>query len=238
MLEPARLPQIWCVVPYDKIRRMRRILLALLMSMLLAGCTLPGIAVPASRQPSGTVLYKEDFSSPASGWDHTQYAQGIMDYDSGGYRMLINAPLLNFWSSPHKDFTDVRVEADAGKLGGPDENRIGLICRSVAVADGMNYYFLIITSDGYYGLGLFKDKVATLLEQEMMERSTAIRQGLAINHLRLDCNGDSISGYVNGFELAQVHDSTLTHGDVGLLAGTFKQPGADIVFDNFVVFAP
>lgn len=219
---------------YDKIRRMRPSLLILLTSMLLFGCALPALAAPTSRPESGKVLYKEDFSSPGSGWDHTKYAEGIMDYDSGGYRMLINAPELNFWSSPHKDFGDVRVEVDAGKMGGPDENRVGLICRS----DGSNYYFLIISSDGYYGLGIFNNKAALLLDQELMEPSAAIRQGLAINHLRLDCNGDTVAGYANGFELAQVHDGTLKHGDVGLLAGTFKQSGADIVFDNFVVFAP
>jgi len=234
MLRSATPSQIPGLIPYDKIRRMRALLLVLLTSMLLFGCALPAIAAPTSRPPSGTVLYKDDFSSPVSGWDHTKYAEGIMDYDGGGYRMLVNAVDLNFWSSPHKNFTDVRVEVDAGKLGGPDENRIGLICRS----NGTNYYFLIVSSDGYYGLGLFKDGLATLLDQEQMVASTAIRKGLAINHLRLDCNGDSLSGFVNGFELAQVHDATLKSGEVGLLAGTFKQPGADIVFDNFVVFAP
>ena len=223
-----------CAMPYDTIPRMRRLLIVLLASMLLVGCSLPALAVPTRSPEAGSILFKDDFSSPASGWDHTKYAEGVMDYDGGGYRMLVSAADLNFWSSPHKDFTNVRIEVDAGKLAGPDENRIGLICRS----DGSNYYFLIISSDGYYGLGLFKDGSATLLDQEQMVASTAIRKGLAINHLRLDCNGDGIAGYVNGFELAQVHDLTLKHGDVGLLAGTFQEPGADIVFDNFVVFAP
>jgi len=30
----------------------------------------------------------------------------------------------------------------------------------------------------------------------------------------------------------------LTHGDFGLLAGTFSQPGVDVVFDNFIVTKP
>ncbi len=230
----AFFPRMIRAMPYDKIRRMRRPLIILLASMLLVGCSLPAVIAPTSRPQSGTILFKDDFSSPVSGWDHTKYAEGIMDYDGGGYRMLVNAPDLNFWSSPHKDFTDVRVEVDAGKLGGPDENRIGLVCRS----NGTDYYFLIISSDGYYGLGLFKGGAATLLDQEEMVLSTAIRRGMAINHLRLDCSGDTLAGFVNGFELGQVHDATLKHGDVGLLAGTFKQPGTDIIFDNFVVFAP
>jgi hypothetical protein len=219
---------------YDKIRFMRFALLLLFMPLLLFGCTLPSFAPAASRAPSGTILFKDDFSSPISGWDHTKYAEGIMDYDGGGYRMLVNALDLNFWSTPHKDFADARVEVDAGKLGGPDENRIGLICRS----DGRNYYFFILSSDGYYGLGLFKDGQTTLLGQEQMRPSTAINKGLAVNHLRADCKGDALAIFVNGFQLAEVHDATLKHGDVGLLAGTFKHGGADIVFDNFVVFAP
>ncbi len=195
---------------------------------------MPTLAIPATKPASGTILYQEDFSSPVSGWDHTKYAEGIMDYYGGGYRLLINALDLNFWSTAHKDFTDVRVEADAGKLGGPDENRIGLICRS----DGRNYYFFIISSDGFYGLGLFDNGQAKLLSQSQMQSSDSIRTGMAVNHLRLDCQGNSLTGFVNGFQLAQAKDVTLSHGDVGILAGTFKEPGADIIFDNFVVFQP
>jgi hypothetical protein len=220
-------------IRYDKMPTMRR-LMSLLLPLLLMGCALPSVAAPASRLPSGTILFKDDFASPVSGWDHAKYAEGIMDYDGGSYRMLVNALDLNFWSTPHEDFTDVRVEADAGKLGGPDENRIGLICRS----SGQNYYFFIISSDGYYGLGVFKDGTAKLLGQEEMQPSTEIHTGLAVNHLRMDCKGDALTAYANGFQLAEAHDASLLHGDVGLLAGTFKQPGADILFDNFVVFAP
>ncbi len=157
-----------------------------------------------------------------------------MDYDSGGYRILVNTPQANFWSTPHRDFVNVRLEVDAGKLAGPDQNRIGLICRS----DGSNYYFFIVGSDGYYGLGVFKGGQATLLGQAMMQTSDAVRTGAAINHLRFDCNGDTLSAYVNGTHLTDATDATLRHGDVGLLAGTFDQTGVDIVFDNFVVLQP
>ena len=71
-----------------------------------------------------------------------------------------------------------------------------------------------------------------------MQSSDKIKTGAAINHLRADCNGDTLSLVVNGFLVAQVHDPNLKHGDVGLLAGTFSQPGVDIIFDNFVVMKP
>jgi hypothetical protein len=199
--------------------------------LVLFACAAPSLGLPAS---SGATLFKDDFSSPTSGWDHAKYAEGIMDYDGGGYRMLVNALQANFWARPQKDFSDVRIEADAGKLAGPDENRIGLICRF----KDESYYFFIISSDGYYGLGVFTNNQAALLGQGEMQYSGKIRTGTDINHLRADCNGDALTFYVNGFRVAEVHDPTLTHGDVGLLTGTFDQPGVDIVYDNFVVLKP
>jgi hypothetical protein len=190
--------------------------------------------VASAPVPSGSVLYQDDFSSAASGWNRVQNDGGIMDYDGSGYRILVTAAEANVWSTQHRDFRDVRVEVDAGKLGGPDANRIGLICR----ADGESHYFFIVGSDGYYGLGIFTAGQAALLGQASMEPSEAIHIGTAVNHLRLDCSGSTLTGYVNGVQVAQVQDQTLTHGEVGILAGTFDEAGADIVFDNFVVLQP
>ncbi len=147
---------------------------------------------------------------------------------------MVNALESNLWSSPHLDFSDVRVEVDAGKLAGPDANRIGIFCRS----NGSSYYFFFIGSDGFYGVGLFKNGQASLLGQTEMKSNSGIITGTAINHLRADCRGDDLAFYVNGSLLSELHDSTLTHGDVGLLAGTFDNPGVDIVFDNFIVLKP
>jgi hypothetical protein len=207
----------------------------LILSLTVFGCAVPSFGqLSSSSAPSGTVLFKDDFSSPTSGWDRTKYAEGIMDYESGAYRILVNARQTDFWSTPHKDFSDVRMEVDAGKLGGPDENRIGLICRS----NGKDYYFFLISSDGYYGIGIFTKGMAALLGQSQMQSSDKVKTGTNVNHLRADCSGDMLTFYANGFQLAQVHDPNLTHGDVGLLVGTFDQPGVDIVFDNFVVVKP
>ena len=192
-------------------------------------------AVPQVQSlPTGSVLFQDDFTGRASGWDRLMTAEGTMDYDAGGYRMLINAINTNFWTTPHKDFADVRMEVDAGKLGGPDENRIGLICRFT----GNDYYFFMITSDGYYGIGIFAGGQAALLNQSEMKVDGNIRTGLAVNHLRADCVGDSLTFFVNGFQVASAQDGTLKSGDVGLLAGTFSQTGVDLVFDNFVVLKP
>jgi hypothetical protein len=187
-----------------------------------------------TNSAAGPTLFKDDFSSTSSGWNRFTSAEGVMDYDGGGYRMLVNALNVDFRSAPGRDFTDVRVEADAGKLGGPDQNRFGLICRY----NGGDYYFFVIGSDGFYGIGIFTAGKATLLGQSQMQSSDRIKTGVAVNHLRADCNGAVLTFYVNGFQLARTRDSGLGHGDVGLLTGTFSQPGVDVIFDNFQVFKP
>ena len=189
---------------------------------------------PAAAQASGAVLFQDDFAQATTGWDRLLVTEGVMDYYSGGYRVLVNALQTNFWATPRQNFTDVRVEVDTGKLGGPDENRIGLLCRY----NGKDYYFFIISSDGFYGMGIFKDGQAVLLGQTEMLASSNINQGLAINHLRADCTGSTLTFYVNGFQVAQAQDTTLPSGDIGILAGTFNEPGVDIIFDNFVVLQP
>ncbi len=214
---------------------MNRILLliVLLVSVSLAcAWTLPATAQPAAA--SGSVLFQDDFSRNSSGWDRMLANEGVMDYDAGGYRILVNALQTNFWSTPHQNLADVRIEVDTGKLAGPDENRIGLVCRF----NGTDYYFFIISSDGFYGVGLYAGGKAALLGQAEMQSSENINKGLAVNHLRADCAGNTLTFFVNGFQVAQAQDSTLTAGDVGLLAGTFATSGVDIVFDNFVVLQP
>ena len=193
-----------------------------------------GAATQDQAVPSGTVLFQDDFANLGSGWSRFSAAEGVMDYDSGSFRILVNALDTNFWSTPQKNFTDVRLEVDAGKLGGPDENRIGLICRS----SGADYYFFIITSDGYYGVGLFSGGQAVLLGQNEMLTSENINKGLAVNHLRADCTGNQLTFYVNGFQIAAVQDATLKSGDVGMLVGTFAKPGVDVILDNFVALKP
>lgn len=217
---------------------MKRLFPALVLLIFLAtACTTAETAAPAPQdldKASGSVLFQDDYSRLVSGWRRFTSAEGTMDYNASGYRILVNSLNTNFWSVAGQNFSDVRIEADAGKLGGPDSNRIGLVCRFKNDA----YYFFLISSDGFYGIGVFAGGNGVLLGQSEMQPNENIKTGLAVNHLRADCNGTTLTFYVNGFEVASVQDATLQAGDVGLLAGTFDQPGTDAIFDNFVVLKP
>ena len=207
--------------------------LFLAFAFLLAAC-LP--ASPAQTIPSGQtgdILYQELFSDNTSGWDRIINDGGIMDYDSGGYRMMVKQAKLNYWSTPGRYFGDVRVEADVTRLNGPEENRAGVICRY----NNGNYYFFIISTDGFYGVGKFVNGQAILVGQESMVPTDAILKD-GVNHLRADCVGNALTFYVNFTQVATVQDADLVAGDIGLLAGAFNEPGVDVLFQNFVVIQP
>lgn len=203
-----------------------------LLILFIAGCTAAPIptVLPAN---SGDILFQDEFDSVSTGWDRVSNNNGIMDYDQGGYRILVQQPTMNFWSTPEKNFGNVRVEADVIRLNGPDENRVGLICRYQAG----DYYFFIISNDGFYAIGKFIGGNTILLGQTEMLSSDFILTN-SINHLRADCIGNTLTFYVNFNQIASVQDADFPSGDVGLLAGSFSESGVDVSFDHFVVMQP
>lgn len=224
---------------------MTRKILILFTLIFAMGCSFSpygfGISGPTVEPPvpaAGSALFQDDFSNPASGWERVSDAEGIMDYDDGVYRILVKGPHLNYFATPGKSFNDTRVEVDVVKIEGPDDNLAGIICRMSQVGDSAFYYFFIITNSGYYSVGRAEGDRGILLGQTALAQSSAIKTGLAINHLRADCVGSILSFYVNGFLVAQVTDTTLTGGEVGLIAGTFDEANVDMVFDEFIILQP
>jgi hypothetical protein len=209
------------------------ILFSVFVFLLSACASATPVAPPTPLAASGAVLFKDEFDASTTGWDRFANDGGIMDYFDGGFRILVQKPSLNFWSTPQKNFGNVRIEADAVKLAGPNENRMGLMCRY----QGGNYYFFIISNDGFFAIGKFIKGQITLLGQSEMQ-PTPLVQSNTVNHLRADCIGSALMFYLNGNQLAIAQDGDLKSGDVGVLAGTFTQPGVDVSFDHFVVTQP
>ncbi|MBM3152749.1 MAG: hypothetical protein FJZ96_11220 [Chloroflexi bacterium] len=205
--------------------------LALLAS--LAAC-LPLNLSEYVTEPGG-LLFGDDFSDPESGWVRFNAPSGAMDFYGKAFRIWVNQADYDFWSTPGYSFHDVRVEVDAARLAGPVENRFGLVCR---YRDAQNFYFFIISSDGYYGIGKVEAGERALLGQEMMAYSAAVHPGIAPNHLRADCVGNSLAFHVNDQPVGLVQDETFDAGEVGLLAGAFSGTGVDILFDDFMVYKP
>ncbi len=206
----------------------------LLVALSLA-CSLSPVTSPSGPQSSGDILFQDDFSNTSSGWDSVRTDEGMTDYDGGSYRIVVGNSQSDFWANPGLSFQDVRVEVDATKDGGSDNNDYGIICR---YQDTKNFYAFFISSDGYYAIAKIVNGEYNLIGFDSMQPSDTIRQGSATNTVRADCVGSSLTLYVNGDQVHSVDDDAYASGDVGLIAGTFDTPGTDILFDNFAVYRP
>lgn len=183
----------------------------------------------------GRTLFRDDFSDPSSGWNRVTAPKGETDYADGMYRILVDDINIDIWSNPGLDLSDARIEVDAFKVDGSRNNRFGIICRAESRTQ---FYTLIISSDGYYGIGYVDGERFSLLGMDSLQPTDAIHPGSALNHLRADCIGQTLTLYVNGVKLAEVEDDRFATGDVGLIAGSYTDAGVDIRFDDFVVSQP
>lgn len=192
----------------------------------------------APSAQNDNILFQDDFSNKDGNWDQVNVeGEGITDYTNDGYQIRVETANMDVWANPEgQTFTDVRVEVQAQKVtGGIDNNDYGVICR---YKDESNFYFFIISSDGYYGIGKVKDGNQELIGMENMLPSDVINQGDATNDIRGDCVGNTLTLYINSQQIDSQTDSDFTEGNIGLMAGTFDETPTDILFDNFKVLKP
>lgn len=183
----------------------------------------------------GDVLFQDSFSRPISGWDRTATETFTADYQDGVYVVKVLQPSTDVWVTPGLSFRDVRILVVAQKTAGSDDNLFGIVCR---YQNERNFYFFSISSDGFAGIGINKDGRRRILTGETLLPSSAIHAGDQPNHIRADCIGYQLSFYVNGRLVGQAQAAEWSGGQVGLLVGTYDEPGVEVVFDNFSVLQP
>ncbi|MQC26304.1 MAG: hypothetical protein DWG76_02495 [Chloroflexi bacterium] len=184
------------------------------------------------------LLFADDFSDPASGWYSNGDPAAVAKYAEGGYLLGPTQANVAGWALQGLHFTDTRVEVDSMKVGGDEDNYFGVICRYQANSEGENFYVLLISSDGYYGVGKrVSDGALTLIGQDKMQFSNLINTGGAANHLRVECVGTQLRLTVNDVLLVETNDEALASGQIGLFAGTASETGTQILFNDLAVYA-
>ncbi len=185
---------------------------------------------------SGSVIYFDNFSNPDSGWEVWDSEEARIAYENDGLHFLIKQANFDYWSLSGQRFSDATIGVDATLRAGPDNNDFGLLCR---FQNEYNFYAFLISSDGYGGIVKVKDGLYQILNSsEGLEYGSMIQQGQAVNQLRADCIGSRLTLYVNQEKFLEVDDTDFSAGDVGLIAGVYDEPGAEILFDNFYVLKP
>jgi hypothetical protein len=184
--------------------------------------------------PTPDFILADDFSDSSSGWPTVNSSNVLKGYYQGGYHINTKVANIDAWSTPkpRKTYTDIRIEVDATKLAGPEENNFGFLCR---YQDSDNFYGLVIVSAGY--ALIYKEEAGKFipLSSEKFEPVDGINSGEELNQLAAVCNGDSLELYANDNLVASATDSSFTKGEIALLVGNFDTAGADILFDNLFI---
>lgn len=197
--------------------------------------------------PSSTesVIFQDDFSSRANGWDDAGSKRAGGHYHNGAYRIYAevagngrdegsapkNASSV-YPSAPPK----VSVEVEAQRLAGSQDTWYGIVCRADAKSD-LNYVFLM--GDGYAEIG----KADASGYHQLKDVETAALDADAKNSLDADCVGNEgsiyLNLYVNNELVVEWTDDAnpLPNGTVGLFVATGPEAKTAIEaeFDNFAV---
>ncbi len=204
--------------------------LALFYLLLLSGCA------RLSPDPTpGTIVFQDNFSRRDGGWPTLIDPGGISDYLGEAYRIQILEPNSERLVGPGINLVDVVVEVQASRIGGPEDNRFGLLCR---YQDDQNYYAFVVSSDGYYAIYKSVTGEITLLDMPSMLPAVHLQESEDSLLLKITCQDDRLALWVNGERIAERQDSDISRGDVGLLAGAYAEAGTEILFDQFTVAIP
>jgi serine/threonine-protein kinase len=192
---------------------------------------------PADTPPSGmgSIIFQDDFSGPASGWEVGEYETGDVGYKDGVYFVTSTDNSSVMWGVANRSFDNLVIEVDAIQIvAGPEsDNAYGVVCREQGDGDG---YYLRISGDGFYSITKAEGGEFEALVE--WTSSSVIRQGNATNHIRAICDGSTLALFVNGERLTTVEDSAFTRGDIALTATTFENKATEVHFDDLVVREP
>jgi hypothetical protein len=128
-----------------------------------------------------------------------------------------------------ENLSDFLIEVDAAHVAGPIDAEFGLLFH---FQDGDNFYLYAANVDGAYSLWKKEDGQWTSLVDWTEDANINAGEG-ADNRLGLLVEGPQITLLVNDQVLTQVEEQAGFTGAVGLLAGSFDEPGVEIAFDNF-----
>lgn len=226
---------------------MRRYAVLFTLAVLAGGlaCSLSDLPLPGgsseeaptsgASDTGGEVLFSDDFSDTASGWEVGDYDTGSVGYGNGTYFVTSTGNGDTMWGVANRGFDNLTISVQGTQVRAPgnDNNDYGVVCRIQPGGEG--YYFLI-SGDGFFSILRADENDFTPLID--WTPTQVVRQGNASNDIVATCNGADLSLVVNGELLASASDFTYRSGDLALTATSYEVDGTEVHFDNLVVTRP
>ena len=213
---------------------------------------LPTIDSYPTAPPRGSdpvILFSDNFSDPKSGWQTGSWNNGRVNYSEGSYD--ISVVDNNIFTYLDRTFpSDVSIEVDVtvaeDEFTSGMAGYFGAICRNHAQDDGYQFTFggdsdMMFPKSAYPSIGKLGDGTVTSLITSAEYGSIFLwpEHWGKIHHLRVDCIGDQLTLYINGYLVQRVSDAAYsTDGRVGLFGGREGTANMLYRFDNLVIYQP
>lgn len=180
------------------------------------------------------VLVQDDFSA-GTGWYIQEDDNFGFLYRNNGYAIYVKIFNAWIWSLRGPDnLADVRIEVEVARNAGASNGYYGVMCRQV---DEHNYYALVVSEDGSFGIGKMEDREFEFLAQGV-DGDGVIKTNGEQNRITGDCLGDRLTLKVNGVQLLQVDDDDFTRGGNGIITATRMTPDFEALFTYFRLSTP
>lgn len=178
------------------------------------------------------LVFEDDFSNQT--WAVQTDEDFGFGYLDDGYTIYVNLVNAAIWSLRGVgSLSDVRVETDARRYDGPVDGYYGVVCRH---SDEDNYYAMLISDAGSYGIASMQDGSFEFL-YESTDEFDIIQPG-EINRITGECVGSRISLFVNGTEMVSLEDNSHQSGSNGLVAKTRLAPEFQALYTYFAISTP
>lgn len=209
---------------------------------------------------AGVLLYATGFDAASDEWDEADDGRRLAQVRDGVLHLALDDASDSVYAPLRWSLHDFDLTVDATAVDGSENNGFGVIFRQ---QDARNYYYFLISSDGYYQLSRVVNDTARKMSNWIP--SDAIQTGLdETNQIRIVARGNQFEFFVNGEALAlcipdspdaestydefvgeciggqmltTFTDELLTYGKVGLMAQSLDD-STTITFDRLVIYSP
>ncbi len=148
-------------------------------------------------------IFRDDFSSSCSGWSCGGDQDYQLGYTTGVYSIRVKSKNIPTWAIHETQFTDGEITVEAREMDSVGNGEYSIICRC---QDADNFYFFLISEDGYFSIQKFEDK-----EQQFLfdwEHLTGLDPA-GTNRITAICVGNKQQLPVNDYILTTAYDDSL-----------------------------
>ncbi len=185
------------------------------------------------------VVVSDDFERNQSSWpegnEENAFAAIQRSFHEGAYRLDIQSKqAANVCSTANAspEVTSFSASVKAWRVDGPNDAAYGIVFRQV---DEQNFYYFAVIDRGMFYVSAMINQQWEILYPP--ETASAIFPG-AQNQLAVIGEGNQFTFFINGQQVAELQDSRLAKGKVGLGADLSGPSHLLMEFDNFEVRAP